>query len=104
MRSAFLSLLMLLSVFRLPQGEPLPFEMRARPELQFGKGETTSASYYDVVVTRQADAGVALKLPYTLKGGRLHFDLHHRLAVPPDFEFPAEVTTVVEVITGGTNS
>ena len=100
----YVSILVLLSGLHPFQGDPLPFDLRARPELLFGKGETTAASYYDVVVTRQPEQGVAVKLPYTPKGGKFRFDLHHRVALPPDFEFPAEVTTVVEVITGGTNS
>ena len=41
----FTSILMLLSVLRPPQGDPLPFDLRARPELLFGKGETTASSY-----------------------------------------------------------
>jgi hypothetical protein len=85
------------------QGE-LPFDVRAKRELLFGKGEKSEQTYYDVVVTRQPDNGVAIKLPYTSKGGKFHFDLHHRVVLTPDFVLPAEVTTVVEVITGGTNS
>ncbi|HEX4998054.1 MAG TPA: hypothetical protein VFY29_07510 [Terriglobia bacterium] len=86
------------------QGSPLPFDVRARQELLFGKGQGEEGSYYDVVITRQPEEGVAIKLPYTSKGGKFYFDLHHRIDMKPDFAFPAEVTTVVEVITGGTNS
>ena len=45
-----------------------------------------------------------IKLPYTKKGGKFRFDLHHRIAMTEDFGLPAEVTTVVEVLTGGTTS
>jgi hypothetical protein len=86
------------------QGDPLPFDVRAKQEMVFGKGQTTGQSYYDVVITRQTDNGVAIKLPYTPKGGKFFFDLHHRIALSPDFALPAEVTTVVEILTGGTNS
>jgi hypothetical protein len=82
----------------------LPFDVRARKELTFGQGQASKQTYYDVVVTRIPDDGVAIKLPYTSKGGKFHFDLHHRVTLTPDFVFPAEVTTVVEVLTGGTNS
>jgi hypothetical protein len=104
MIAALVSILIFLTPFRAVQGDPLPFDLRARPELLFGKGGKTSSGYYDAVVTRQPDQGVAFKLPYTQKGGKFRFDLHHRLALTPDFAFPAEVTTAVEVITGGTNS
>jgi hypothetical protein len=48
--------------------------------------------------------GILIKLPYTKKGGKFSFDLHHRIGMTPDFGFPAEVTTVVEVLSGGTTS
>jgi hypothetical protein len=92
------------ALFGALQGASLPFDVRARQELLFGKGKTSGQGYYDVVVTRQPETGVAIKLPYTSKGGRFYFDLHHRIALTPDFELPATVTTVVEVVTGGTNS
>jgi len=69
-----------------------------------GKGATSGSPYYDVVITNQPNAGVLIKLPYTKKGGKFSFDLHHRIAITDDFGLPAEVTTVVEVLTGGTTS
>ena len=69
-----------------------------------GKGATSGSAYYDVVITNQPSAGVLVKLPYTKKGGKFSFDLHHRIAMTDDFGLPAEVTTVVEVLTGGTTS
>jgi hypothetical protein len=45
-----------------------------------------------------------IKLPYTKKGGKFSFDLHHRVAMTDDYGLPAEVTTVVEVLSGGTTS
>jgi hypothetical protein len=69
-----------------------------------GKGETSGKDYYDVIITRQPTAGVLIKLPYTKKGGKFSFDLHHRIAVTEDFGLPADVTTVVEVLSGGATS
>ena len=83
---------------------PVPFDVRARQNLLMGRGATTDRLYYDVVITRQPSAGVLIKLPYTRKGGKFSFDLHHRIAITDDFGLPAELTTVVEVLTGGTTS
>src|SRR5207245_4741331 len=58
----------------------------------------TGTPYYDVVITRQPTQGILIKLPYTKKGGKFSFDLHHRMAMTEDFGLPAEVTTVVEVL------
>src|SRR5678815_1681946 len=69
-----------------------------------GKGANTGRAYYDVVITRDPTGGVLIKLPYTKKGGKFSFDLHHRIAMTDDFGLPAEVTTVVEVLSGGTTS
>ncbi len=80
----------------------IPFDIRARQNLLMGKGAKTD--YYDVVITRQPNAGVLIKLPYTKKGGTFTFDLHHRIAMTGDFGLPAEITTVVEVLSGGTTS
>lgn len=80
------------------------FDVRARPNLLFGKGESSKADYWDVVITRQPRDGVLIKLPYTKKGGKLSFDVHHRVGMSPDFGSPAEITTVIEVLTGGTTS
>src|SRR5437667_2913787 len=82
----------------------IDFEVRARQNLMMGKGFTTALPYYDVVITNQPNAGVLIKLPYTKKGGKFSFDLHHRIAITDDFGLPAEVTTVVEVLTGSTTS
>src|SRR5215470_4638921 len=80
------------------------FDVRAKQNLLMGKGADTARSYYDVIVTKDPTAGVLIKLPYTKKGGKFSFDLHHRIAMTEDFGLPAEVTTVVEVLTGGTTS
>jgi hypothetical protein len=82
----------------------IEFEIRARPNLLMGKGATTGQPYYDVVITKQPTAGVLIKLPYTKKGGKFSFDLHHRIAMTEDFGLPAEVTTQVEVLNGGGTS
>jgi hypothetical protein len=78
------------------------FEIRARQNLLMGKGASSGRAYYDVVITREPTSGVFIKLPYTKKGGKFSFDLHHRLAMTQDFGVPADVTTVVEVLSGGT--
>jgi hypothetical protein len=99
-----LPLLLTLSPLLQEAAQNAPFEIRARQNLLLGKGERTGLPYYDVVITRQPDAGVLIKLPYTQKGGKLTFDFHHRIALTSNFGLPAEVTTVVEALTGGTNS
>jgi len=78
------------------------FDIRAKANLLMGKGVNTGRSYYDVVITKDPGSGVLIKLPYTKKGGKFTFDLHHRLAMTEDFGLPAEVTTVVEILSGGT--
>src|SRR5258705_7000296 len=80
------------------------FDIRAKQSLLMGKGATSGRSYYDVVITRDPTSGVLIKLPYTKKGGKFSFDLHHRVAMTEDFGLPAEVTTVVEILSGGTTS
>jgi hypothetical protein len=80
----------------------IDFEVRAKQSLLMGKGATSGRAYYDVVITREPTAGVLIKLPYTRKGGKFSFDLHHRIAMTEDFGLPAEVTTVVEILSGGT--
>jgi len=101
--TALLSLLLALTPFA-QVAKDLQFDVRARENLLMGKGATSGSPYYDVVITRQPNAGVLIKLPYTKKGGKFSFDLHHRIAMTEDFGLPAEVTTVVEVLTGGTTS
>src|ERR1700733_2641415 len=86
------------------QNKSVDFEVRARQNLLMGKGEATGREYYDVVITRTPTSGVLIKLPYTKKGGKFSFDLHHRIAMTNDFGLPAEVTTVIEVLSGGTTS
>jgi hypothetical protein len=86
------------------EGKDIDFDIRARQNLLMGKGETSGKPYYDVVITRDPGSGVLIKLPYTRKGGKFTFDLHHRLAMTEDFGLPADVTTVVEVMSGGTTS
>lgn len=80
------------------------FDVRAKQNLLMGKGANTARSYYDVVVTKDPTSGVLIKLPYTKKGGKFSFDLHHRIAMTEDFGLPAEVTTVIEILSGGTTS
>jgi hypothetical protein len=102
MLSAILSFL--LSLSPLAQTSPLAFEVRAPQNLLLGKGETTGATYYDVIVTRQPPSGVLVKLDYNRRDTKFSFDLHHRLSLDPSFALPAEVTTIVEVLSGGTTS
>src|SRR5205823_1710444 len=98
-----LSLIMPWASF-IQQAPSIPFEIRARQTLLMGKGANTGMPYYDVIITRQPTQGILIKLPYTKKGGKFSFDLHHRIALTPDFGLPADVTTVVEVLSGGTTS
>jgi len=95
MVSVFLALLMAL--------QSTPFDVRAKENLIFGKGEKSGTTYYDVVITQQPAAGVLIRLPYTRKGGKFTFDLHHRISMTPDFA-AAEVTTVIQVVTGAQTS
>jgi len=84
-------------------GDELNFEVRARGNLCFGTGVLSNERYYDVPITQLPDQGVLIKLPYTQKGGQLTFNLHHRVGISEDFGLPAELMTVIEVMTGGTN-
>ena len=77
--------------------------MRAEEHLRFGSGVDTDREYYDVVITTRPTEGVLIKLPYTQKGGKFTFDLHHRVGLDDDFGLPAEIMTVVELLSGGTN-
>jgi hypothetical protein len=79
------------------------YDVRARENLFFGTGASTGLEYYDVAITSQPSDGVLIKLPYTQQGGKLTFDLHHRVGLSQDFGLPAEIMTVVEVLTGSTN-
>ena len=98
------ALLMSLLLGLTPFAQDIQFDVRARENLLMGKGATSGFAYYDVVITRQPTAGVLIKLPYTKKGGKFSFDLHHRIAMTDDFGLPAEITTVIEVLTGGTTT
>ena len=86
------------------EAKDIAFDIRAKQNLLMGKGATTGKVYYDVVVTRDPVSGVLIKLPYTRKGGKFTFDLHHRIAMTDDFGVQAEVTTTVEILSGGTTS
>jgi len=86
------------------EAKDIDFDIRAKENLLMGKGATTVREYYDVVITKQPTSGVLIKLPYTRKGGKFSFDLHHRVAMTEDFGPPAEVTTVVNVLNGGGTS
>src|ERR1044071_5053491 len=103
MFSVFLALWMLFSPFAQDDSKLLQFDVRARQNLLLGKGDQTGRDYYDVVITKQPSSGVLVKLPYTQKGGKFSFDLHHRVSLTPDFA-DAEVTTIVEIISGGGTS
>src|SRR5262249_35102961 len=84
--------------------QSIDFDIRAKQSLMMGKSAATGRPYYDVIITRQPTAGVLIKLPYTKKGGKFSFDLHHRIAMTDDFGLPAELTTVVDVLNGGGTS
>jgi hypothetical protein len=99
----FVSMLLVWTPFA-QEAKDIGLDVRARQNLLMGRGMTTGRPYYDVVITRQATSGVLIKLPYTKKGGKFSFDLHHRIAMTNDFGVPAEVTTEIEVLSGGTTS
>ena len=104
MLSIIASLLMLLTPLAQQSNAELRHELRVDPSRLLGKGQTSGREYYDVVITRQPNAGIPIKLDYTRRNTTFSFDLHHRLSLGPDFAYPATVTTTVEVISGGTVS
>src|SRR2546428_13402289 len=83
------------------EGKDIPFDIRARQNLLMGKCGTSGSLYYDVVITRQPRQGILIKLPYTKKGGKFSFELHHRITMPEDFVLSAELTNVSEIISAG---
>jgi hypothetical protein len=95
---------MLLTPLAQQSNAELRHELRVDPSRLLGKGQTSGREYYDVVITRQPNAGIPIKLDYTRRNTTFSFDLHHRLSLGPDFAYPATVTTTVEVISGGTVS
>src|SRR5438093_13597663 len=86
------------------EGKDIPFDTRARQNLLMGKGGTSGSLYYDVVITRQPTQGILIKLPYTKKGGKFSFDLHHRIAMKDNFSLPAKLTNVIKILIRGTTS
>jgi hypothetical protein len=104
MLSAVMSLLMLFMPQAQQQNAQLLYEVRASPSLTMGKGVTSGLTYYDIVITRQPNSGVLLKLDYSRRNTTLSFDLHHRISLTPDFSYPAEIITNIEVLSGGTTS
>ena len=101
MLSALLSMLMLFTPLA-RQEVLLKYETRAQESLKFGKGQNSGLQYYDVVVTRQPNSGVLIKLDFSRRNTTFSFDLHHRLSLDPDFVYPADVTTNIDVMSGGT--
>src|ERR1043166_9846724 len=99
-----ISLLLSLLLGLTSMGQETAFDIRARDILILGKGAQSGTTYYDVVITRQPAQGVLIKLPYTRKGGKFTFDLHHRIAMTNDFDGPADVMPLVEVVHGVTTS
>jgi hypothetical protein len=104
MLSTMVSLLMLLMPLGRQQSAQLLYEVRASPALTMGKGVTSGLTFYDVVITRQPNSGVLFKLDYSRRNTSFSFDLHHRLNLVPDFPYPAEIITNIEVLSGGTTS
>ena len=88
----------------LKQPGQLKWDNRAAEKLLMGKGKTSGAFYYDVVITRQPTAGVLIKLDYTRLPTKFSFDLHHRVSLDPGFVYPADIITNIEVVSGGTTS
>jgi hypothetical protein len=93
-----------MAISPLAQQPELKWDLRAAEKLLMGKGQTTGRAYYDVVITRQPTAGILIKLDYTRRPTKFSFDLHHRLSLDPNFTYPAELLTNIEVLSGGTTS
>jgi len=104
MFSMVVSLLMFLTPLTQQQNADLAYQIRADATRLFGKGQTSGQDYYDVVITRQPNSGIPIKLDFTRTNTTFSFDLHHRISLTPDFVYPAEITTTVEVLSGGTVS
>ena len=104
MLAMVVSLLLFLAPLAQQQNAELLYEVRAAESRLFGKGQTSGRQYYEVIITRQPNSGVPIKLDFTRRNTTFSFDLHHRLSLGPDFVYPAEVITNVEVISGGTTS
>ena len=96
--------LMFLTPLGQQENASLLFVNRAAENLLLGKGQTSGMPYYDVVITRQPTSGVLIKLDYSRRDTVFSFDLHHRLSLDPEFEYPAEIITNIEVLSGGTTS
>jgi hypothetical protein len=103
MFALILSVLMVLTPLGL-QNAKLKFDNRAAEKLLMGKGQTSGASYYDVVITRQPTDGILIKLDYTRLPTKFSFDLHHRVSLDPGFVYPADIITNIEILSGGTTS
>jgi len=82
----------------------LKWDNRAAEKLLMGKGHTSGAPYFDVVITRQPAEGILIKLDYTRSPTKFSFDLHHRVSLDPGFVYPADIITNIEVLSGGTTS
>jgi hypothetical protein len=104
MLSIVVSFLTLLTTLAQQPNTELRYEVRAEASRLFGKGHTSGRAYYDVIVTRQPNSGIPIKLDYTRSNTTFSFDLHHRVSLGPDFVYPATITTTVEVLSGGTVS
>jgi hypothetical protein len=103
MLAMVLSFLMVFTPLGL-QNTILKFENRAADKLLMGKGQTSGASYYDVVITRQPTDGILIKLDFTRSPTKFSFDLHHRVSLDPGFVYPADIITNIEILSGGTTS
>jgi hypothetical protein len=86
------------------QNAKLKWDNRAAEKLLMGKGQTSGASYYDVIITRQPTDGILIKLDYTRSPTKFSFDLHHRVSLDPGFVYPADIITNIEILSGGTTS
>jgi hypothetical protein len=104
MLSMMLSFLMFLSPAAQVPNAQLLYDVRVPDTLLLGKGKTSNLAYYDVVITRQPNSGVLIKLDYTRRNATFSFDLHHRLSLDPGFAYPADIITNIEVLSGGTTS
>src|SRR5574339_290981 len=73
MLSFVVSLLMFFSPLSQQKNAELRYEVRADASRLFGKGQTSGVNYYDVIVTRQPNAGIPIKLDFTRQNTTFSF-------------------------------
>jgi hypothetical protein len=82
------------------RGAPPSTTIQCAAEL--GKGTTTARQFCDVIVGTKAADSIAISIPPHRGPAKLMFDLHNRVAVPPESGLPAQTfsrnTAIVTVM------